>query len=79
MQVEASLLLYFQALLEHSGEIAGLQGAILSTSGANPCSSMHTLLLRDIDVESSKEMTAVSKRDSRSDSSHSVGAYIALW
>lgn len=33
LQVEARLLWYFQALLEHSGEIAGLQGAILQTTG----------------------------------------------
>ena len=33
LQVEASLLWYFQVLLEHSGDMAGLQGAILSTSG----------------------------------------------
>ncbi|CAL5222891.1 g5320 [Coccomyxa viridis] len=34
-QVEARLLWYFQALLEHSGEIAGLQGAILQTTGGS--------------------------------------------
>lgn len=33
-QVEACLLWYSQALLEHSGEVAGLHGAILSASGA---------------------------------------------
>ena len=33
LQVEASLLWNFQALLEHSGEVAGLHGAVLSISG----------------------------------------------
>ena len=33
-QVDGSFLFFFQALLEHSGDIAGLHGALLSKSGA---------------------------------------------
>ena len=33
-QVDGSFLYFFQALLEHSGDIAGLRGAVLSKSGA---------------------------------------------
>ena len=40
LQVEASLLWNFQSLLEHSGEVAGLHGAVLSISGR-----LHTLQL----------------------------------
>ena len=32
-QVDSSFLYFFQALLEHSGNIAGLHGALLSKSG----------------------------------------------
>lgn len=42
-QVDGSFLYFFQALLDHSGDIAGIQGALLSKSGMHARSDGHWL------------------------------------